>query len=864
MNWKKYSPKLPVYVSAGILISGVLWYSRDDSHIRGEDIAAIKSAITERSAAFLTGPLTRSTTSEVEVVVCDDTSGGNIYWDGDNPLVFCQDDWDAWRLDCFVRSTANAPAGSYAEFGFLVDGERDSGRLRVAVGKDPPVGYKAPYASVLVLKDGRISYSESWIRLDGPGSSHQVPVKMSAPPARIVSGGPDRIDISPAIVKETALCELFRELRTLFQKSQSRAPSATETGIWWIKPDPEFDSKYASQSGGGFMTFDRPGYVGYATSYAGAYDWPFGGPIVHGFTCGVVWAESGYPDLGSVAPAVRTPKFYSLNSVYAPGPPEDYTVVIPGAFGWDPDPEELILPGFKPYVSLFVPLASSLPGCELVDVCRHHTTNAVDLAEIPWSSGAWNSGEYFDGASWNVLWAVPGFDWVEDETNAVEWTDFVLHPPADVFADGRGLTVTNVNARSVAGAMSRTIAVTPARVETNVTVRTVKQWEFYRQWVTHDVPGLSYDLVITDEAVCTAEVVTASMSGSLVPCLNADAFETSYNGPSYVVPPMEAFKYTWSDVSNRWELSDQYEYGSGSSTPVDHTGGTYGHSVTTVGLTNLYTEYPSEFALTNGMVSRVRVYAVFDVGKFPGEEGPPYTVYAAPYPSVESSLHGVTVDAVGSADLERGRIDGLPDMAETNEHTRSVTNLGYPFTKRGDAGDFTGLLGLATDLPGLAVPDYWDAPAGMTVDDSAGGRRLDYFAGNSAGPVKALRFTKVLDLSDPVSYPVRFSVNIGASVPDGQLLQFDDWDFTRTVDEEYLRRGFVLVENTYDMVTFAQTHGDFVTEELDAELKEFSRWLTMAGGMRVVVLVDWKFEHLVSPEFEPDPHTPEWLSINAP
>jgi|GEM_PF-6864651 len=56
MNWRKYSIKLPVYVSAGILISGTFWYLRDDPHIHGEDVVEIRAAAMERGVAFLEVP----------------------------------------------------------------------------------------------------------------------------------------------------------------------------------------------------------------------------------------------------------------------------------------------------------------------------------------------------------------------------------------------------------------------------------------------------------------------------------------------------------------------------------------------------------------------------------------------------------------------------------------------------------------------------------------------------------------------------------------------------------------------------------------------------------------------------------------
>lgn len=52
-TWRKYGL---VWVSAGLLISGSLWWQRRGSHIRGEDCAELISAVMERQAvAYLTG-----------------------------------------------------------------------------------------------------------------------------------------------------------------------------------------------------------------------------------------------------------------------------------------------------------------------------------------------------------------------------------------------------------------------------------------------------------------------------------------------------------------------------------------------------------------------------------------------------------------------------------------------------------------------------------------------------------------------------------------------------------------------------------------------------------------------------------------
>ena len=51
MKTKKYNSKIPVYVSAGVLLAGTIWFARMDWHIRGEDIAELRAAVEERRMA---------------------------------------------------------------------------------------------------------------------------------------------------------------------------------------------------------------------------------------------------------------------------------------------------------------------------------------------------------------------------------------------------------------------------------------------------------------------------------------------------------------------------------------------------------------------------------------------------------------------------------------------------------------------------------------------------------------------------------------------------------------------------------------------------------------------------------------------
>lgn len=145
MNLKRYSDKLPVYVSAGVLLAGSLWFVRMDWHIRGDDIAELRAAVEERRLAMRFNYDMTSSFDGVSVVyakVIEDTSGGNITISNglvDSPFYFSNANYDVFQKMAIYIDAA-APTGSYFQAAWYLDGVMQTGRMVIVVGRDPPGG----------------------------------------------------------------------------------------------------------------------------------------------------------------------------------------------------------------------------------------------------------------------------------------------------------------------------------------------------------------------------------------------------------------------------------------------------------------------------------------------------------------------------------------------------------------------------------------------------------------------------------------------------------------------------------------------------------------------------------------------------
>lgn len=812
MNWRRYSDKIPIYVSAGVLITGTFWFLREDDHIRGEDMVELHAAVMERSAAFLTGPVIWSTTSEVQVVVTDDTSGGQIFWDGETHFEVNQDNWAGYRLDFFIRAMNTAPAGSYAEFGFLIDGEFNPGRIRAAVGKDPPGG-------VVSSSDiGALYVPRAAVRLD-PGTRVRVPVKMKAAPLRVVSGAPGKVGVGAQAVLDDFFAVLTG-LRSSAQASQAYASG----GIWWLGSETDdFDTEFASAGGDGFLTVDRPSYTAYTNWF---------GPSPTGPTGGFYYAEEGYPL--SVRNAVFTPRLFSLNSVAVLSHSD--IACVPGAFGWSPEPPPFVFSG-GPYANLFAPLACEgvLPGpWSALGRTAGLSTNVYSMSEFPFYGGSW----WVELLGTNVLWAWPTYDYVSDAggTNAAAHTTRL------------GDNLLNIReaadyAASVAGALNRTISVRPLQfIETN-DVRfggSPTRWETRGWYARDDWGGVTESGSSTNEGTGTPAFWS---SGLPVRMIQADAESYSYSDVE-VRAANETTHWLYDYGKGVWEEVGRVSDPAWTDTT---SGGGSDEQYEVHSVTDAYVDYPSEFALTNGLVSRVRVYAAFD-----------YTRNVrSPRLERATDLGSVSLSTTNSPPPTWP--SGLPDAVWDYNLSTAPHSTGFMFSDVAPASELAGVLSGAE----IVLSEFWDAPGAMSF--SPGARLVDVFhpsvgdGSRFARALKSLRLTKLVDVAKPKEYPIRVSLDFSG------FAGFSGWDaetdttMTQTWSGEYA--SFNVDGGGYLNAYYTARAAASFSSDTD-EAKSLSRDVKVYPSF--VVVVDWNFKHLVSAPYEPDPYTPEWLSTNSP
>jgi hypothetical protein len=228
MNLKRYSDKLPVYVSAGILISGMFWFLREDEHIRGEDVAELRAAVEERRIAMRFNYDMTSSFDGVSVVyakVIEDTSGGNItILNGlvDSPVEFTADNYFIFR-PVGVRVDADAPTGSYFEAAWYLDGNIQTGRMIVSVGAPPPGGprYMGSIGDLTL----------NWRRLElWPGADGDNYVRLNEAPRRRER----EALVTERITKAQVYDDIMTEARDMATASGGALPV-----IMWLADDVE-------------------------------------------------------------------------------------------------------------------------------------------------------------------------------------------------------------------------------------------------------------------------------------------------------------------------------------------------------------------------------------------------------------------------------------------------------------------------------------------------------------------------------------------------------------------------------------------------------------------------------------------------
>jgi|GEM_PF-6075265 len=780
----------------------------------------------------------------VAVVRYDDTSGGYIVWEGDNPVIFTADTWDVYTTSNFVYAAPGASVGSYAEFGFVVNGERNSGRMRVMVGRAPPSGDEAGEDF------GAVKLYASRVMIDSPGTRIQVPMKLAdAPQPFVVLGAPDRVDLTPVMDRDSSFAALSRRVRAVIQRNQSRPPPWNDQGeaIWWIDAEVDFDAEYASDDGGLFSVGD-PGYRVIGTNLVEGLE----------FTNAVLWGVLA-------ANTTVTPALFTMNSVVVPAD-AGVLVFTNDVFGWAPGEDGVEVVDAESYTNVFLPHVLSMPGYSLVAQTGREAAlgTRVGVSEFPWFCGWW-----CDQFGINVLWALRDFDYVLDGTNPVE---SILYDRVELKGD---------DIIPIAGAMSRSMAVVPLRclsfggasattglghvsfslTNAEPTLVATREWWAYNEWLTGASPYSTntYSMnVVTGGVDYPLGVISLLSVNALWGETGWDAFSIEDSGTLYCWR-----EYTEEAPDGVWASSNFPSYSS--STPSEGACGHYMHKVRTTCITDAFIDYPSEFAILQGLVARVRVYAVFEVlRKYAvAYEPEPYATY-----DVTNEACDVVEPPLDYPDPEElmGLVSGETGYHEWSEHI--AANSGYSFSST----DTLAKVG-AVAANEVILSDYWPPHDSMALDESA--RRLDRFTTTNAPggqarsrAFKTLRLTKIADVEAPTGYPIRVSVGVPGPETES-LAEFTDFDFSCVRTIEYLESGLKASWGAESSVfpEGSDYHTEFLldydrSQKTPYEDSNLGRVMYMLED--VVVVVDWNFDHMGTTPYEPTPYTPEWLSTNAP
>ena len=527
MNWRRYTDKLPVFVSTGILITGAFWYLRDDPHIRGEDIAELRAAVEERRTAlefeydlgFWERVWNDFGVSRVYFKVIEDTSGGKItYTNGCSlyqSLVFSNVNYTTFqRVDFIIAPTT--PVGAYFEAAWYIDGNMQPGRMIMVVGKDPPGGasYLGPLGDINLY----------WRRLNvAPGTVVDNWVQLPEAPRYRA----EQFIVRPRITKAQVYDEILVTARDMATAHSWR--DVFWRDVFWLIGDIA------------------------------------DGDVLCGVANNIGWELFGQPTTSNSC-GVYTDATYRWEAITASTPIQeniDTTATRSGVFS--------VAPGIArintPFATLLFPTS----------------TNNITLSE---GIGEW----------WNTIGNGDVFYKYACESSNGTYT-------------GHQVTLGDLNqAANVLSNMTRTIAVIPFGVSVLASNGVSKVYE--RRGNAHSYDPVTYYSepanTVEDmwdgalaEAGLEAEAVfdPASWGGILVYYARNARFQRIYErpGPDYPRP------------MDRWSAED---------------GGLYYTS--TIELDAFLPSYPSLYALTNGMIAKVRVFAVVrSETRFPGSWGSP-------------------------------------------------------------------------------------------------------------------------------------------------------------------------------------------------------------------------------------------------
>lgn len=576
------------------------------------------------------------------------------------------------------------------------------------------------------------------------------------------------------------------QMRFFMDQLRNSLQEGGEAGsLWWLDGTNFGEAVVAD----GLASYVTPQFYATTNRWAGSgYDDVLAEHLYP--TGGLIWAR----DTGGSVTA--TPSFYTLNTMafLTNGTPKlNY---YPGLFGWSGSTTDRL--GRVMHVP-----SAAFPYGET----SHEAFDYVDVSGYGRANGSW----WFDaGMHSNAVWQVQGNEYVV--SGAVKRISWIA-------------TNDFIKCGVMSGAMSSTLALTPMQHDSN-TITTVT--------------FLDGNTVSNSVTVSTNALPDGDLSSYNV--VAAASYASDYIHNIEYVGGVTSYLWTY-DGGGSW-------INAGTATPADsyYTNSSSSAYMDASSVAGAYTAYPSAYAITNGYVSRVRVYMIYTASR--GVVWPYATTLASIHPENWVNSDGVAY-VIGDEFCDTTGVTPT-DGTWANASAVSVNNSGDWYVTD-DESDFFSL--------GITLQDYNDPPdLDLDVPVRTVGRTL---IGSSYGPfgngLAKVRVTLVADVANPTEYPIRFSFGplapalVTAFDYSGEVLDEteDDingqWEFPYTDDPGCDYTGAVTMT---DMIT---SH-TYVYRRRSTE-----RHLTC--GKNVIVVVDWNFKHMnPANPYVPDPFVPAWLT----
>lgn len=599
-----------------------------------------------------------------------------------------------------------------------------------------------------------------------------------------------------AVSGKAAITPFIRNDQMQFFIDCLRESVAGYGGVEWLDSDPDFSTLVGAP---GIAALKQPQFTSTTTVVQLDYSMfseDFGG--LDAISGRSLWPTGGLEWVFTGTAVTSTPSFYTLSTM-------SFYTNEAANLNYFPDLFEV--PGGTQPVGIdtnglvtYWPFMAALGA------------DALDLSAYPRDNGSW----WFDaGMHSNTVWQVQGREFVVEEDGMYQdWVDgqLVLTPYKYNRVKESSLITTNDydKCRVMCEAMTRTITLDSIHSDTNTRTRVITKSASGSATATNSVTYTNATATSVAYAVNTFEEYSriTDRSGGYV---------------SYV-----CYAPTWT------------QDGSVSYSDTSYNTAATNRSVTYSRVTDAYTDYPSRYAITNGYVSRVRVYAMYTASRGA------YIPFAADVPGAYEGAGASESSVLEAPDLDGCDCNtGISPIDGARSVTRTVTA-----SNSGDWGPFyddeVDFFSLGVSVAGFA------APPALAFD--AAGRTYDVPSGNSAGK-DVVRVTLLVDVSDPTEYPIRFSYGPESlGIPDTYDYEGEVVCVETTSLSDYWRAGpgeFSQWRASVENSTAA------VTETI--KLHTLSRSLECSS--EIFVVVDWNFKHMnPANPYVPEPFVPAWLT----